>query len=61
MNVFDFYEWLDKKGEYRYVEEYEQKENPNGILGKNGYKAFRDWLESKGLGNIIYDYEQSKK
>lgn len=61
INVLDFYEWLDKKGYYHYVEQYEQEQNPNGILGENGYDAFRDWLEANGFGNIIYDYEQSKK
>lgn len=61
MNVSDFYEWLDKKGYYCYVEQYEQEQNPKGILGNNGYEAFRDWLLSKGLNDIVYDYDQLKR
>lgn len=61
MKVLDFYEWLDKKGDYHYVEQYEQEQNPNSILGEKGYDAFRDWLLAKGLSYIVSDYEQSKK
>lgn len=56
----EFYEWLDKYGHYKYVEQYEKEENSGGILCHNGYLAFCDWLERQGRNDLMFQYEKSK-
>jgi len=54
----DFYEWLDKTGNYKYVEQYEMTENPDGDLGQKGYSAFCDWLTKLGRGDLVFEFQR---
>ncbi|MBQ8677371.1 MAG: hypothetical protein IJ529_02740 [Alphaproteobacteria bacterium] len=62
--LLDFQEWLDKTGNFEYVEQYDkekkEKKEENVNISSQTYEEFCKWLTDKGLSNLIYKYEHKK-